>query len=176
MGACKRAAVLPAGRFRFSELELLGQPIVLAMGCAEQKHPLGEVRAWLDKVRVLAGHPAVYVTDALASYERRRLIEQKVPSSEWHLLCLPRVTMELYLSSSLGARHLQSRVGFGPSFSHSRLDASGPVADPGLGDQREQPVAILCGRKSSRDPLGPQLHGVLEAQNLFKICPLADFR
>ncbi|KVW99764.1 hypothetical protein ABW22_00010 [Thiobacillus denitrificans] len=73
--------------FRFSELELLGQPIVLAMGCAEQKHPLGEVRAWLDEVRVLAGHPAVYVTDALASYERRRLIEQKVPSSEWHLLC-----------------------------------------------------------------------------------------
>lgn len=65
--------------FQFSELELRGHPIVLVMGRAEQKQSLSEVRTWLDKVRVLAGHPAVYVTDALASYERRRLIEQKVP-------------------------------------------------------------------------------------------------
>lgn len=65
--------------FQFSELDLMGHPIVLAIGRAEQKQSLREVRTWLDKVRVLAGHPAVYVTDALASYERRRLIEQKVP-------------------------------------------------------------------------------------------------
>ena len=67
------------GAFEFSELELLGRPVVLMMGRAEQKQSLSEVRAWLDKVRALAGQPAVYVTDALASYERRRLIEQKVP-------------------------------------------------------------------------------------------------
>ena len=65
--------------FQFSELELLGQPIVLAMGRAEHKQSLSEVRTWLDRVRALADQPAVYVTDALASYERRRLIEQKVP-------------------------------------------------------------------------------------------------
>lgn len=65
--------------FQFSELELLGQPVVLAIGRGEAKKSLSEVRAWLDKVRVIAGYPAVYVTDALASYERRRLIEQKVP-------------------------------------------------------------------------------------------------
>lgn len=65
--------------FQFGELELLGHTIVLAMGRAEQKQSLGEVRTWLDKVRALAGQPVVYVTDALASYERRRLIEQKVP-------------------------------------------------------------------------------------------------
>ncbi len=65
--------------FEFSELELLGHPVVLAIGRAEQKQSLSEVRTWLDKVRALAGQPAVYVTDALASYERRRLIEQKVP-------------------------------------------------------------------------------------------------
>lgn len=65
--------------FQFSELELLGQPVVLAIGRAETKQALSEVRTWLDKVRVLAGQPAVYVTDALASYDRRRLIEQKVP-------------------------------------------------------------------------------------------------
>lgn len=65
--------------FQFNELELLGHSIVLAMGRAEQKRSLSEVRTWLDKVRALAGQPAVFVTDALASYERRRLIEQKVP-------------------------------------------------------------------------------------------------
>ena len=65
--------------FQFSELELLGQPIVLAIGRAEAKQSLSEVRTWLDKVKALAGQPAVYVTDALASYDRRRLIEQKVP-------------------------------------------------------------------------------------------------
>ncbi|BEP48528.1 MarR family transcriptional regulator [Variovorax sp. V116] len=65
--------------FQFSELELLGQPIVLAIGRAQAKQSLSEVRTWLDKVQALAGQPAVYVTDALASYDRRRLIEQKVP-------------------------------------------------------------------------------------------------
>src|SRR5574338_12362 len=65
--------------FQFGEIELLEHSIVLAMGRAEQKQSLSEVRTWLDKVRVLAGQPAVYVTDTLASYERRRLIEQQVP-------------------------------------------------------------------------------------------------
>ena len=65
--------------FQFSELELLGQTVVLAMGRADAKQSLSEVRNWLDKVRALAGQPAIYVTDALASYDRRRLIEQKVP-------------------------------------------------------------------------------------------------
>lgn len=64
--------------FEFAELELLGHPIVLAMVQTEKKRPLGEVRTWLDKIRVLGGQSVVYVTDALASYERRRLIEQKV--------------------------------------------------------------------------------------------------
>jgi hypothetical protein len=65
--------------FQFRELELLGQCVVLAIGRAEVKQSLSEVRIWLDKVKALDGQPAVYVTDALASYERRRLIEQKVP-------------------------------------------------------------------------------------------------
>lgn len=54
--------------FEFSELELLGQPIVLAIGRAGAKQSLSEVGTWLDKVKVLAGQPAVYVTDALVSY------------------------------------------------------------------------------------------------------------
>jgi hypothetical protein len=65
--------------FQFGELELLGQPVVLAIGRMNAKQSLSEVRTCLDKVKALAGQPAVYVTDALASYDRRRLIEQKVP-------------------------------------------------------------------------------------------------
>jgi hypothetical protein len=74
------------------------------------------------------------------------------------------MTMLLDMSAGLGTRHLQPGIGFGPSFSHSRLDASGPMTNPALSDQREQSLAILRGRKSSRHPLGPQLHRVLEAQ------------
>jgi hypothetical protein len=65
--------------FQFGELELLGQPVVLAIGRAEAKQSLSEVRTCLDKVKALVGQPAVYITDALASYDRRRLIEHKVP-------------------------------------------------------------------------------------------------
>ena len=65
--------------FQFSELELLGQSVVLAIGRGEAKQSLSEVRTWLEKVKALAGQPVLYVTDALASYDRRRLIEQKIP-------------------------------------------------------------------------------------------------
>ena len=93
-----------------------------------------------------------------------RLPRPKSSRYEWHLLCLPRTTMALYFAPSLRTRNLQPWVGFGSSLSHSRLNASGPVAHPALGDQGEQSPAALRGRHPSRDPLGPQLHGVLEAQ------------
>ena len=72
--------------------------------------------------------------------------------------------MRLYVLTSLGAWHLQPRVGFGPSFSHSGLNTSGPTADLALSDQREQPLAIIRAAKPSRQPLRPHLHRVLEAQ------------
>ena len=65
--------------FQFREIELLGQPIVLAIAGVGTRQPLSEVRTRLAKVSALAGRPTIYVTGALASYERRRLIEQKVP-------------------------------------------------------------------------------------------------
>ncbi len=64
--------------FHFSEIDVLGQIVVLAIGRADAKNSLSEVRTWIDKVKVLAGEPVAYVTDALASYDRRRLIQQKV--------------------------------------------------------------------------------------------------
>lgn len=65
--------------FEFCVVELMGQSIVLAINRSQDKQPLSEVKTWLNKVRAVADMPAVYVTQALASYERKRLIEQKVP-------------------------------------------------------------------------------------------------
>ncbi len=65
--------------FELHELELLGRPILLAIDRQANKPALANVRAQLDKLRALAGLPVVYATGALASYERKRLIEQKVP-------------------------------------------------------------------------------------------------
>jgi hypothetical protein len=65
--------------FEYKELDLLKQPILLALIRAERRPQLSDVRTWVEKVRAMADRPVVYVTDALASYERRRLIEHKVP-------------------------------------------------------------------------------------------------
>ena len=65
--------------FQFVELELLGRPVVLAITPSKEKQALGDIRIRLDKVRGQGEQPVVFVTDALASYERKRLIEQKVP-------------------------------------------------------------------------------------------------
>ena len=65
--------------FEIRELKLLDRPILLAIDRQANRPALANVRAQLDKLRALAGHLVVYVTGSLASYERKRLIEQKVP-------------------------------------------------------------------------------------------------
>lgn len=65
--------------FQFVELDVLGRPVVLAIARSNEKQLLGDIRTRLDKVRGLGEQPVVFVTDALTSYERKRLIEQKVP-------------------------------------------------------------------------------------------------
>ena len=65
--------------FEVRELKLLDRLILLAVDRQTKQPGLTNVRSQLDKLRQLAGLPVVYVTGALASYERKRLIEQKVP-------------------------------------------------------------------------------------------------
>jgi hypothetical protein len=65
--------------FQINELDLLGHSVLLAVDRKTDKPLLGEVRLQLKQVRALSGKPVLYCTAALASYERRRLIEQKVP-------------------------------------------------------------------------------------------------
>jgi hypothetical protein len=65
--------------YELRELRLLDDPVLLAI-CRRKATPsLTEIRNHLDKLKALAGRPVVFVLGALASYERKRLIEQKVP-------------------------------------------------------------------------------------------------
>lgn len=67
------------GAFDFWKLDLLGCPILLAMDRGGGQATIGEIRTRVDKVQTMTNEPAVYVTNALTSSERKRLIEQKVP-------------------------------------------------------------------------------------------------
>jgi len=61
------------------ELRLWDRPILLAIDRQKGKRGLANARGNLDKIRAIAGHAVVYVTEMLASYERRHLIAKKVP-------------------------------------------------------------------------------------------------
>lgn len=65
--------------FEVRELKVLDRQMLLAIDKRPEKQGLANVRGQMDKLRQLAGIPVVYVTGALASYERKRLIDQKVP-------------------------------------------------------------------------------------------------
>lgn len=65
--------------FATRELTLHGQTIVLAEEQRRHKPKLAELRTQMDRLRAAAQLPVIYVTDALASYERKRLVEQRVP-------------------------------------------------------------------------------------------------
>lgn len=65
--------------FDFEQWDILGQTVLLALARNPDQASIGSIRSHLDKLRSVTGQPVVYVTEALASYERKRLIEQKVP-------------------------------------------------------------------------------------------------
>lgn len=75
--------------FDWREVCILGHPIVLAIDPGERRQPLREVKTKLEKARLLGDQPILYVTSALASYERRQLIDYKlsfvVPGNQLYL-------------------------------------------------------------------------------------------
>jgi len=65
--------------FELHELKAADRSILLAVS-RRKKHPTpSALRERLERLKTLASRPVVYVIGALASYERKRLIEQKVP-------------------------------------------------------------------------------------------------
>ena len=65
--------------FDVRELSFLDHRVLLAIEKRTDKPGLANVRGQVDKLRQVAGMPVLYVTRTLASYERKRLVEQKVP-------------------------------------------------------------------------------------------------
>jgi hypothetical protein len=65
--------------FDLKALAMLGRPVLLAIDKRADRPGLASIRAQIDKIREESGLPVLYATGALASYERKRLIEQKVP-------------------------------------------------------------------------------------------------
>lgn len=65
--------------FEFQQLYILGVRVLLAIDRHPGRLTPGEIRVRLQQVRSTDHPVAAYVTGALASYERKRLIGQKVP-------------------------------------------------------------------------------------------------
>ena len=65
--------------FELRELTLLGRRLLLAIERRKKATPPAGIRDQMAALERIAGIPAVYVTTALASYERKRLVQQKVP-------------------------------------------------------------------------------------------------
>jgi len=65
--------------FEFCELTLLDEKMLLAVERRTTAAPAAALREQLNAVAAVAGLPVTYVTAALQSYERKRLVQQKVP-------------------------------------------------------------------------------------------------
>lgn len=65
--------------FDWRDLDLAGHSILLAIDRLEAKPSLADIKSRLNKARRMVDRPVVYATNALASYERRYLITEKVP-------------------------------------------------------------------------------------------------
>lgn len=61
------------------ELSLQGTRLVMAVQRAGERPSLANVQTQLQKMEAITGLPVVYVASAMASYERKRLIEHHVP-------------------------------------------------------------------------------------------------
>lgn len=65
--------------FELHELTLWDRSLLLAINRQTHTPKIAILRSHLEKLKTLTDRPVIYVTDALASYERKRLIEQKIP-------------------------------------------------------------------------------------------------
>ena len=65
--------------FDVYEFSLRNRNILLASARRQRLPPQHTLRTQMDKLAQIADRPVVYATSTLASYERKRLVEQKIP-------------------------------------------------------------------------------------------------
>lgn len=78
----KSAGKLPyflQDKFEVRQLTLLGRDLLFAVDLRRKRQKLSDLRVFVEKLRAVAQLPVIYVTNTLASYERKRLVEQRVP-------------------------------------------------------------------------------------------------
>jgi hypothetical protein len=66
-------------RFELRELTLLGKSVLVAKQQVHREVGLADLRRALAMIEKTVNRPVLYVTEKLASYERRRLVAQRVP-------------------------------------------------------------------------------------------------
>lgn len=77
-GAAKLPYFLQDG-FDLQELKAANRTVILALNRGRKNPTAGVLRERIEKLKAAVKQPVVYVTFALESYQRKRLIEQKVP-------------------------------------------------------------------------------------------------
>lgn len=77
-GAERLPAFLTA-RYRFARLEFEGQQLLLMVDKAADNEPPAMIRRRIEQVRAKWDGSIVYVRDRVTAYNRKRLIEQRVP-------------------------------------------------------------------------------------------------
>ncbi|MGH9586466.1 MAG: hypothetical protein ACRD3F_05905 [Acidobacteriaceae bacterium] len=75
----KRVPYYLQDAFEFRELTLLDRRILLAIERRENNPPAAALREQMSTLAAISDIPIAYVTSTLASYERKRLVEQKIP-------------------------------------------------------------------------------------------------
>lgn len=65
--------------YAFDLLELLGANYLVMRTADSRDVPLADIRKHIEKVTAATGMPTLFALESLASYERRRLIDYKIP-------------------------------------------------------------------------------------------------
>lgn len=100
--------------FDFHELTLLGRKLLLAIEQRKKGAAPTGIRDQITALERIADMPVVYVTTALASYERKRLVQQKVPFIvPGNQLYLPELAIDL--REYFRRRAVPPTAGFSPS-------------------------------------------------------------
>jgi DNA-binding MarR family transcriptional regulator len=66
-------------RYRFFEAQILGQPCLFMVDKGEQEEPPAAIRKHIDQVQAKWNETVVYVRERITAYNRKRLVEQKIP-------------------------------------------------------------------------------------------------
>jgi DNA-binding MarR family transcriptional regulator len=67
-----------ANRYRFAEADVFGSPLLLMLDESVEQESPAALRKHITKVQERSSAPVVYVRDQMSSYNRKRLIEQRV--------------------------------------------------------------------------------------------------